>query len=111
MASTRMTEGLNGDLDAALGPDKVSPLVAYLAHESCPLTGEILSVAAGRVARIFVGLTRGYLTGELSAESVADHLDEIFDPTDYLTPANSTEEVHLLAAMLAGTDATAGGRA
>jgi NAD(P)-dependent dehydrogenase (short-subunit alcohol dehydrogenase family) len=101
MARTRMTEGLNGDLDSLIGPEKVAPVVAYLAHESCALTGETLSCAAGRVARIFVGLTNGYLTDDLTAESVAENLDTILDPTGYTVPNNSTFEVHLLLDMIA----------
>ena len=59
MASTRMAGGMFGDLADALRPDLVSPVVAWLAHPSCPLTGEVLSAAGGRVARAVTTVGRG----------------------------------------------------
>jgi NAD(P)-dependent dehydrogenase (short-subunit alcohol dehydrogenase family) len=100
MARTRMTEGLNGDLDSLIGPEKVSPVVAFLAHESCALSGEILSVAAGRVARVFIGVTNGYISDDLTAEQVADNIDTVFDAEGYSVPTNSTFEVELLLKLL-----------
>jgi NAD(P)-dependent dehydrogenase (short-subunit alcohol dehydrogenase family) len=101
IARTRMTEGLTGDLEDRLDPSRVSPVVAYLAHESCPLTGEVLSVGAGRVARVFVGVTKGFLTDDLDAEAVADHLEQILDDTGYVVPGSSGGEVELVTSMLA----------
>jgi NAD(P)-dependent dehydrogenase (short-subunit alcohol dehydrogenase family) len=100
VARTRMTEGMNGDLDSRLDPEKVSAAVAFLAHRSCELSGEIISVGAGRVARAFVGVTRGWLAPSPTAEDIAEHLDEVFDPTDFVVPGSSGEEVQLLASML-----------
>ena len=36
------------------------PIVAWLAHEDCPVTGEVYSRRRRRVARFFIGLTEGY---------------------------------------------------
>lgn len=105
VARTRMTEGLTGDLEDKLDPEAVSAVVAFLGHESCELTGEILSCGAGRVARVFVGVTQGILSGDLDAEEVAARLDEVFDDTDYQLPGSSGEEAGLLAAALADADA------
>ena len=44
-----------------LDPAFVSPVVAYLAHEDCPVSGNIYSVGGGRVVRFFIGMTEGYL--------------------------------------------------
>ncbi len=74
IASTRMTEDLLGDLAAKVSPESVSPLVAYLAHEQCSVNGHIYSVAGGRIARIFVGETRGVVLPENTAEAVRAHL-------------------------------------
>jgi NAD(P)-dependent dehydrogenase (short-subunit alcohol dehydrogenase family) len=93
LARTRMTEELLGDFAKALDPEQVSPVVAYLAHESCDLTGEILSAAGGRVARYFIGLTRGWFDQTLTPESVAANIDQIRSLDDYLVPANPAEEV------------------
>lgn len=37
---------------AALKPEYVSPLVAYLCHESCPVNGALYEVGAGWIARL-----------------------------------------------------------
>src|SRR5690606_26060344 len=60
VARTRMTEDLLGPMADKLQPELVTPLVTFLAHEDCPVTGEIYSVAGGRVARVFLGVTPGF---------------------------------------------------
>ncbi|GAA1864186.1 SDR family oxidoreductase [Pseudonocardia ailaonensis] len=103
VALTRMTEAFDNPLNPHLGPENVAPVVAFLAHDSCDLTGEILSAGGGRVARVFLGVTRGYLAEKdagLSAESVRDHLAQIMDDKDFVVPRNSTEEIQVLAQML-----------
>ncbi|MEV0128488.1 SDR family NAD(P)-dependent oxidoreductase [Dactylosporangium sp. NPDC050688] len=100
VAATRMTAGFDNPLNEFLDPGHASAVVAYLGHESCGLSGEILSVGGGRVARVFLGVTQGYLNPALSAEDVRDHLDQIFDDTNYATPGNSMDEVGILSSML-----------
>jgi NAD(P)-dependent dehydrogenase (short-subunit alcohol dehydrogenase family) len=56
-------------LDAA----QVSPAVAWLAHEQCTLTGRVLSVAGGRVARFALRVTEGFDVDRLTPEHVRDH--------------------------------------
>lgn len=93
IARTRMTEELLGPLADKLEPSTVSPIVAWLAHEDCPVTGEIYSAAGGRIARMFVGLTNGYYNPELTLEDVRDHFDEIRDEEGYITPASLADEL------------------
>jgi len=95
VARTRMTEELLGPIAEKLGPEYVTPVVTYLAHESCPVSGEVYSVGGGRVARVFIGVTPGFVDNELSAESVRDHFDEIRDEKDYEVPANLGDEMRL----------------
>src|ERR1700729_1042619 len=45
----------------AMDPVNVAPMVAYLAHESCQVSGETYLAGGGRFARLFVGVTDGYL--------------------------------------------------
>ena len=78
-----------------LAPEFVTPVVTYLVHESCPVSGEVYSVGGGRVARVFIGVTPGYTDPELTPESVRDHFDQIRDETDYAVPANLNEEMGL----------------
>ena len=93
IARTRMTEELLGPLAEKLDPSLVSPIVAWLAHEDCPVTGEIYSAAGGRIARMFVGLTNGYYNPELTLEDVRDHFEEIRDEDGYITPATLADEL------------------
>ena len=44
-----------------MSPDLVAPMVAFLAHEDCPVSGEIYAAGAGRFARIFIAQTEGYV--------------------------------------------------
>jgi hypothetical protein len=76
-------------------PGLVTPVVAFLAHESCPVSGELYSVGGGRVARVFLGVTKGVVDTELTAEIVRDRFDEIRDEAGYEVPANLNEELML----------------
>ena len=80
VAKTRMTEDLLGPLADGLAPEFVTPIVTYLAHESCEVSGEVYSVGGGRVARVFIGVdARATSNKELTAEDVADNIDQIRD--------------------------------
>jgi NAD(P)-dependent dehydrogenase (short-subunit alcohol dehydrogenase family) len=94
MALTRMTEEIFSALGPILRPELVSPVVAYLAHESCTLSGEALSCAGGRIARFFVGLTPGYLDRDLTPEAVADNIATILAEDGYWVPADLESELH-----------------
>jgi NAD(P)-dependent dehydrogenase (short-subunit alcohol dehydrogenase family) len=74
----------------------VSPVVVYLAHETCALNGELLSVAAGRVARICMITAPGLYSEHLTSEQVAENLEKIMDPTGYIVPAKSMDQYQLL---------------
>jgi NAD(P)-dependent dehydrogenase (short-subunit alcohol dehydrogenase family) len=95
VAKTRMTEELLGPVADKLGPEFVTPLVTYLVHEDVPVSGEVYSVGGGRVARVFIGVTPGYVDHELSPESVRDHFDQIRAEEGYEVPANLNEEMGL----------------
>jgi len=101
VAYTRMTAELMPQLEEKLQPDKVTPAVIYLAHESCEVTGEIFSVGGGTVSRYFIGLTEGYLNHELTAEDVRDNLGVIRDETDYKVFHNIGQELQKLLRKLA----------
>ncbi len=97
-AKTRMTTDLMGPMadQFDMDPAQVSPIVAYLAHEDCPVSGEIYSAAAGRVGRIFIGATKGIFDKKLTLEKIRDNFDKIRDETGYTVPHNATEEMGLL---------------
>ena len=61
----------------------VSPAVAYLAHDSCPLTGETFICGGLSVMRLTFIQTAGITTSEtITPEDIAANLDAIMDPTD-----------------------------
>jgi NAD(P)-dependent dehydrogenase (short-subunit alcohol dehydrogenase family) len=74
---------------ARMPPEMNAPVAAFLAHESCPLTGEVLHMAPGRVSRLVVVQTRGFAQDSITAEDIAAHLDTIMDPTDAAVAAGS----------------------
>ena len=51
-----------------MSPDLVAPMVAFLAHEDCPVSGEIYAAGAGRFARIFIAETEGYVHAGTGAD-------------------------------------------
>jgi hypothetical protein len=100
VAKTRMTEELLGSLGAKIEPALVSPVVAFLAHEDCPVTGEVYSAAGGRIARFFIGLTPGYYNPNLTVEDVRDHFAEIRAEDGYIVAASNSDELALLVKQL-----------
>jgi NAD(P)-dependent dehydrogenase (short-subunit alcohol dehydrogenase family) len=68
----------------------VAPMVAYLAHEDCPVSGEIYTAGAGRFARVFLASTEGYAHegGPASVEDVAKNWDAINDEKGYYVPSD-----------------------
>ncbi|MFZ1489182.1 MAG: SDR family oxidoreductase [Ilumatobacteraceae bacterium] len=95
LALTRMTEDILGGLGDRLDPALVSPLVAFLTHEECPVSGQVFSVGGGRVAQVFIGETKGYWKADLAPEDLRDNWDTVTDQTGYSVPANLGEETAL----------------
>jgi NAD(P)-dependent dehydrogenase (short-subunit alcohol dehydrogenase family) len=100
VAKTRMTEELLGAVGDKLDPSLVSPIVAWLAHEDCPVSGEVFSAAGGRIARMFIGLTQGYYSPNLTVEDVRDHFDQIRSEDGYIVPTGPGDELALLLKQL-----------
>jgi NAD(P)-dependent dehydrogenase (short-subunit alcohol dehydrogenase family) len=75
----------------AMDPENVAPMVAYLAHESCQVSGEVYVAGGGRFARLFVGVTPGYLHPGLTGSTVDDvaaNWAAINDETGYYVPSD-----------------------
>jgi NAD(P)-dependent dehydrogenase (short-subunit alcohol dehydrogenase family) len=79
-----------------LPPELVSPVVAFLAHENCPVTGECIDAVGGEVHRTYIAQTPGFTDPRLTVESLALHWDQVmagsaqslipagaFDPTQW----------------------------
>jgi len=93
-AMTRMAgpQAESGD-DMGMSPDLVAPMVAFLAHEDCPVSGEVYAAGAGRFSRLFIASTPGWLQedGEPTVEDVAAHWDVINDEAGYTVPADLSD--------------------
>ena len=99
IARTRLTEQLLGPAAQTLDPDCVTPIVTYLVSERCAVTHEIFSAGGGRFARMFVGLTPGWVKGagaKATAEEVEDHLDQIRNPEGYIIPSSIADEMKVM---------------
>ncbi len=87
-AGTDATGGGAGP--AGMSPDLVAPMAAFLAHEDCPVSGEIYSAGFGRFARIFIASTPGYVHGTAAPtiEDVARNWATINDEDGYFVPSD-----------------------
>lgn len=64
VAETRMAgQATDSPPDSPMAPELVAPLVAYLCHDACPVSGEIYAAGAGRFSRMVIATTEGYLGG------------------------------------------------
>lgn len=87
-------------LDGREGVDSVTPLVAYLVSRRCQVSGEAFSAVAGRYARVFVGVTRGWFAPDahrVTMEDIEQHLDVIRDREDFTVPGTLIDEVRAVA--------------
>lgn len=96
LAGSRLTETvLPPEMVAALKPEYVAPVVAYLCHESSTTTGEVFEVGAGWVARARLQRSRGAflpLDPAPTPETVAEQwaaVEDFNDPTYPETPMDS----------------------
>ncbi|MFV8318422.1 SDR family NAD(P)-dependent oxidoreductase [Mycobacterium sp. 23] len=78
-AVTRMAEGLDVSAYPPMEPELVAPVVGFLAHESCPVSGEMLIAIAGRVARAVVAESPGVQRLSWTIEDVAEQLYAVRD--------------------------------
>lgn len=70
-AVTRMAAGIDVSQYPPMEPELVAPTVAWLAHEDCPVSGEMFAAIGGRVARAYVAETPGVYRPHWSVEDVA----------------------------------------
>jgi NAD(P)-dependent dehydrogenase (short-subunit alcohol dehydrogenase family) len=83
-AVTRMADGLDTSAYPPMGPELVAPVVGWLAHESCSLTGEMLIAAAGRVARALIAETPGVYQPSWTIDQIGEHIGVIRDKKELL---------------------------
>jgi NAD(P)-dependent dehydrogenase (short-subunit alcohol dehydrogenase family) len=105
VAYSRMTAQIPDDvfrtwIERNFPPDKVSPLVALLAHRDAPCTGETFSVGGGRAARVVLGVGPGWHTPDPTPETFLDHFDDLMSIDPLALPRTGEHEVtHYSAAV------------
>jgi hypothetical protein len=80
----------------AIRAELVVPLVSLLASSACEFTHRNYSACAGRYARVFVGLTEGWVAEtetEPTAEDILAHLDEVSATDKFIVPDSIVDEV------------------
>jgi NAD(P)-dependent dehydrogenase (short-subunit alcohol dehydrogenase family) len=81
-ATMSMTREMMDQVNASMPPNLCAPAAAFLAHESCPLNGEVLQIGMGSVARIAVVYSQGLSKPTITAEDIAENLDAVMDLRD-----------------------------
>lgn len=81
-AVTRLAEGLDISHYPPMGPELVSPLLAWLVHESCPASGGMFTAIGGRIARMFMAETPGVYRSSWTIEEVAQANAAICDKAE-----------------------------
>lgn len=80
----------------AIRPELVAPIVVFLASRACGFSHQNFSACAGRFARVFVGLSDGWLAAPGSnptADDIAAHITEIAATEPFTVPGSIYEEV------------------
>ncbi|MCW1427499.1 SDR family NAD(P)-dependent oxidoreductase [Novosphingobium sp. JCM 18896] len=81
-AVTRMAEGLDISQYPPMEPELVSPTVAWLAHERCDVSGEMIAAIGGRIARAFIAETKGVYQPSWTIEEVDQAMAQVHDKSD-----------------------------
>lgn len=97
-AVTRMSEGIDTSKFPPMEPEMVAPAVAYLCHEDCAISGEMIVAMGGRIARAFIAESPGVYHPSWTVEQVAGEIDAIRAAPEPLVfpPSPQGELDHLL---------------
>jgi len=108
IAGSRMTEGLMPpELLSQLTPDYVSPMVAYLCHESCKETGSLFEAGAGWYSQVRLQRSNGFgmpSNAPITINDIANHWDQITDFDAATYPDNSVDAITKALANLNNKD-------
>ena len=101
--SRMVTETVGGEqrrgavaVPARLDPELVVPIVVFLASRACEFTHQNYSAGAGRYARVFIGLGKGWLAepgSKPTADDIAAHLAEVSATEPFIVPSSIVDEV------------------
>jgi NAD(P)-dependent dehydrogenase (short-subunit alcohol dehydrogenase family) len=69
----------SAELNDWLHPRLIAPLVGWLAHDACPVTGECFSVGGGHYAKVSLEITQGLVDRDATIERIAAGAAEILE--------------------------------
>lgn len=97
-AVTRMSEGIDTSQFPPMEPEAVAPAVAWLSHEDCSISGEMIVAMGGRMARAFIAESPGVFHMDWSIESFGAEIEGIrrADPPLVFPPVPDGQLDHLL---------------
>lgn len=75
--------------------DDVAPVVAWLTHSACRVTGRLSAAGSRRVAEIYVAETPGIRPPQLDPETIGERLEEIVDRAGSFEARESGESVRI----------------
>ncbi|MFT3662468.1 MAG: SDR family NAD(P)-dependent oxidoreductase [Gordonia sp. (in: high G+C Gram-positive bacteria)] len=78
-AEAELPQEMKDVLAQKMTSQMVAPIVAFLAHEDCPVTGETLLSQGGLMQRLALSINDGYMNNTATVDDVRDHFDEIMD--------------------------------
>jgi hypothetical protein len=76
-------------------PETVVPVAAFLAHESCPVTGEMFSSSGTNVGRVTLAASPGHTQENMTVEAIRDNWSSIYTIKDLEFPVSAREIVDL----------------
>jgi NAD(P)-dependent dehydrogenase (short-subunit alcohol dehydrogenase family) len=87
----------------SIRPELVTPIVVYLASRACDFSHRNYSAFGGRFARVFIGLSEGWLPErgtDPTADDIADHLSEVSATEPFTIPGSIYDEVFAVSERL-----------
>ena len=81
-AITRMASDWDTSSYPPMSEDQVAPMVAWLCHETCSVSGEMYAAIGGRMAQAYVSETRGVYDPAWTIDKVAGQIGAIRDRRD-----------------------------
>jgi NAD(P)-dependent dehydrogenase (short-subunit alcohol dehydrogenase family) len=81
-AITRMASEWDTSSYPPMTEEQVAPMVGWLSHETCSVSGEMYAAIGGRLAQAFVSETRGVYDPSWTIDEVAAKIDAIRDRSD-----------------------------
>lgn len=106
-ADSRMISDMNPETLAGIPttpahfePEMITAMTTFLASEENPYTHEAFSIARGRYARVFVGVTEGFHVPFeapiATADDIAANIGQVRDQQGYHVPGSLVEEFSLV---------------